>query len=60
MTPGVSAGSNHVGAIETVAAKVTCPSAARAGAASREPSTIRESATADARDRRWDMSPPHA
>src|SRR5213592_3955364 len=33
MTPGVSAGSNHVGASVTVAANVTCPSgAATAGA----------------------------
>src|SRR6185436_15668819 len=45
MTPGVSAGSNHVGASETVAAKVTCPSAASAGdARARE----RTRATADA------------
>jgi hypothetical protein len=30
MTPGVSAGSNHVGARDTVAARVTRPSAAAA------------------------------
>ena len=31
MTPGVSAGSNHVGASETWTASVICPSAAPAG-----------------------------
>jgi hypothetical protein len=43
ITPGVSAGSNHVGASVTVRAKVIRPSAAATGAAS---------ASQDERDRR--------
>src|SRR5262245_16806778 len=39
MTPGVSAGSNHVGASDTVAARVTRPSAAAAGPARSTPRT---------------------
>src|SRR5712692_9729146 len=57
MTPGVSAGSNHVGAIDTVAAKVTCPAGvcAATGAAS---ARVRASVTADVRRERRGMAIP--
>src|SRR5438046_5317821 len=54
MTPGVSAGSNHVGAIETVAAKVICPAAACADAGGAS-ARVRTRARADARDERRAM-----
>jgi len=49
MTPGVSAGSNHVGASETVAARVICPSAAERGGAGVDTRTTAIASSSDER-----------
>ena len=52
MTPGVSAGSNHVGASVTVAASVTWPAGAATWADTDDPSSVSTRATTGASDER--------
>ena len=52
MTPGVSAGSNHVGASVTVAASVICPAGAATWAETGAASSVRTRTTTGASDER--------